>query len=307
MAKRTAIIPGAAWREVVEGLPEVTFLLDHLVPNHATTVLHGPPGAGKSALLWGIGNAVSAGATFLGFKTRETRTLLISIDMNVFELNTRWGTNFTPNFDLVAPNKFDLTDPAFRKSELWDTVGRYVEDEGVGLILIDAIGGTHAGKSAMDDDVATAVDAALSVWFPKSAILMLAHDRKVKFSDKGQAAGRGEEDILGSQMWRSNCTSQLHMYAAGANVSVLRHEKCQVGPKWSDPIRVCVDEHGSIQLWGKAQAEECARKYRDAVNLLGVGELRTTERNEAVAKYYHVDVRTVRRWCTKVRDEEGCD
>jgi len=296
------IIEAGQWSEFVKELPEVPFLMDQLIPRNGKTILHGPPGSGKSAFLWGVGNAVSQGVPYLGFKTLRTRTLLISVDMNAYELNTRWGKSFDPCFDLIAPPKFDCTSPAFIRGELYKQVNGHMMEKQVGLVMIDAIGGTHLGRSAMDDDTATAVDAAISAWLPGCAILMLAHDRKVKFAESGRPIRQGAEGLLGSQMWRSNCTNQLHMENAGNNASVIYHEKCQVGPKYPEPIRVYIDEFGNCQLWGKAQAQECHKKYQDAVDLLGIGGLKATERNEAVAKYYQVDIRTVRRWCAKFRE-----
>jgi RecA-family ATPase len=261
MKSKLQIISPDEWPSVRDNMGEPTALVEYLVPMKSKTLLHGPPGAGKSALLWSIGNAVSTGQDIFNLKVRQASCLHISLDMNLYELRQRWGTSFLPAFPFVVADKLDITEPyKFQTTELFQTVRSHVEKHGTELVMIDAVGGLHVSHTAVEDTTATLVDAALSLWLPNCAILMLGHNKKQTLVD-GKAKQPGPEDCLGSQMWSANATSQLNLVKQGRNVSVLRHEKSQVLPRYPGPsIRLYINEHGQVELYDEhKEAGEIAR------------------------------------------------
>lgn len=290
------IIKAAEWPGAAAALPDVKMMLDPLVPAWGKTLLHGPPGSGKSALMWGVGNAVATGMGYLNLSTIRSRVLLLSTDMSMYELKHRWGGNFAPLFDVLCVNGFDITKPAFARSGLYAAVKRHIEAEQIGLVMIDALGGIHSGRSARDDEVADEVDHRLSEWLPDTALLLLGHDRKMRYNQDGDILEPGVEDFLGSQKWRANMTSQVHMWPVGEYISKVQHAKCQVAQRLSDSIRVYIDIHGRAELWDSHRAIEVGRLYQDAVKKLGIENLSVNKQIEAVAKYYGKSERTIKRW-----------
>lgn len=295
------IIEPASWPQVRDGLPKVNFLWEYLIPAGGTkTLLHGPPGCGKSALAWGVLNAVAAGERYLGLDTSQSKALLISNDMNLFEFKHRWGGDFEPRFAFVCTPKFDCTKDDFQTCDFAKSISTYLREKQIGFVVFDALGGIHAGRSAKDDEVATMVDHALSKWLGDVAILLIAHDRKTRYGSDGNPQEPSQDDFMGSQMWRANATSQVHLWATGKHSSILVHDKSQVSEKLERKIKLYIDLHGRAETWNEARANEVVRKYNDAVRTLGLSGLPETERVARVAIHCGVSERTVWRWKTLV-------
>ena len=277
-------------------LPPITMLLDPIIPTMGKTLLHGPPGSGKSAMMWGVGNAVATGTPYLGLPTKQARVLLVSTDMSLYELKHRWNDAFTPLFDILCVSGFDCTKQGFAKSTLYSLVKNYVETNQIGLVMVDALGGIHSGRSARDDEVADEVDHRLSDWLPSCGLLLLGHDRKLRYNRDGEAVEPGKEDFLGSQKWSANMTSQVHMWPVGEYVSTIHHAKCQVAPRLEEQVRLYIDLHGRAELWNEHRAVEVSTKYRDAVRELGLAGLNVTQQVQVIAQHYGKSERTIKRW-----------
>lgn len=290
------IVEPTDWPRVRDSLPAAEFLLEALIPTHAKTLVHGPPGCGKSAFLWGAANAISDGLMYLGLKTMKAKVFLLSTDMTQHNFKLRWHTYFLPKFPFLCLPKFDVTKKSFRNHSVYQQVKLYLESNNIEAVFIDALGGVHAGRSAKDDETATLVDAALTDWFESRAIISLAHDRKVRLGNDGEAINPGPEDFLGSQLWRSNTTSQIHMWPTGQHRSLIKHDKSQVGPELEDPIKLYIDIHGQAELWNEVRAKEVANKWNEAVKKLDLASLSATEQVKKVAAYYKAGERTVWRW-----------
>ena len=294
------IIKAEEWEAVRASLPPIEQLLNPIVPAYGKTLLHGPPGSGKSAVMWGIGNAVVRGEPYLGLESKRARVLLISTDMSLYELKHRWNTAFSPQFDLLCLPGFDCTKQQFKASGVYKVVQQYVREYNVQLIMIDALGGIHSGRSARDDEVADEVDHRLSEWLPDVSYLLLGHDRKLRYNRDGEPMEPGPEDFLGSQKWRANATTQLHMWPVGEYISVLQHAKSQVAAKLTDKIKLYIDLHGRAELWNEHRAGEVRAKYREAVKELGAGAT-----IGAIAAHYGVSERTVQRWKAMTGGDRG--
>lgn len=293
------IVKAEEWGAVRDSLPPIEQLVNPIVPAYGKTLLHGPPGSGKSAVMWGIGNAVITGTAYLGLEVKRARVLLISTDMSLYELKHRWGVSFTPQFDLLCLPGFDCTKVQFKVSPVFKVVQQYVNENQVQLVMVDALGGIHSGRSARDDEVADEVDHCLSSWLPDVSYLLLGHDRKLRYNRDGEPMEPGPEDFLGSQKWRANATTQLHMWPVGEYISVLQHAKSQVAARLTDKIKLYIDLHGRAELWNEHRAGEVRAKYRLAVKELG-GKATIGE----IAEHYKVSERTVQRWKAMTGDKE---
>lgn len=284
------IIKAQDWQYIRATLPSPKFLLDPLIPAKAKTLLHGPPNVGKSAFIWGVGNAIMTNESYLGLHTTQARVFLLSTDMSIHDLNFRWKDNFTPAFDFACVPKFDCTRPTFVVSEIYTVIGNYVQDNNIDLVLIDALGGIHMGRSAKDDEVAGLVEERLSLWFPNKAILLLGHDRKTRFGVNFEPLEPNNEDFLGSQMWRANTTSQLHMWASGDHKSTLKHDKSQVSLTLEEPLNLYIDIHGRAELWNETRAQKVLGLVKKSIIDLPDGTA------EERAEYIKVSRATYFRW-----------
>lgn len=290
------IVKAEEWPAVSAALPPIGLLLDPLIPARGKTLLHGPPGSGKSAMMWGVGNAVALGDDYLGLKTKRGRALLVSTDMSLYELKHRWSDSFTPLFDILALPGFDCTKPQFTKSALYSAVKNYVEQANIQLVMFDALGGIHSGRSARDDEVADQVDHCLSAWLPDAGLLLLGHDRKMRFTRDGDVMEPGVEDFLGSQKWRANMTSQIHMWPVADYVSKIRHDKCQVALRLPEAIKLYIDIHGRAELWNEYRSKEVITMYRDAIVRLGLKNVPIMQQITTIARHYNKSERTIKRW-----------
>lgn len=291
------IIRAADWPAVAANLPAASMLLAPLIPAHGKTLLHGPPGSGKSAVMWGIGNAVASGApTYLGLPIKQAGVLLISTDMSIYEIKHRWDGVFLPLFDLVCVPGFDCTRPEFTASKLYTEVQQHVATYKIQLVMIDALGRIHAGRSARDDEVADQVDDVLTKWFPDASLLLISHDRKTQYGEGGVPLPPSPEDFLGSQKWRANVTSQMHLWPVGEYHSRLQHDKSQVSQRLEDLVNIYIDLRGQAELFDEHRVKEVVARFQEAIIRLGLEGVPPSRQDEAIAKHYGKTVRTIKRW-----------
>jgi hypothetical protein len=290
------VIQAAAWPTIRDSLPPAEFLLDPFIPARAKVIIHGPPSCGKSAFIWGAMNAIQRGEDYLGFTTKRANCLLVSPDMNVHEIKHRWGLTFEPAFDFLCVPPFDCTRPNFLDTTIAATVRTHVQEHNIGLVAFDALGGIHSGKSNKDDETADAVDRVLDHWLPGIGVALLHHDKKTRYGQDGEPMEPTDEDFLGSNKWRANATSQLHMWPQANHMSLLKHAKSQVSAVYQDQIKLYIDQYGRAELFNQARAADVIRKYSEAVSQLKLQGLSLTEQDRRVAEFYGKDERTVRRW-----------
>jgi RecA-family ATPase len=285
-----------AWDEFARSLPRVEMLWDPFVAAHGCTLIHGPGGCGKSGVVWGLMNAMETGEHYLGLNVARANCLLVSFDMNKFAHNQRWGTKFKPRFDIVYENKLDATSSSFRQTKLYTEVQKFVKEAAISLVVIDALSGLILGQKASDDSVATAVDAALAVWLPDVAKLVVHHDKKTRYGADGEPMQPTSDDFLGSAMLRNNAVSQIHMWKTGDCVSALAHEKSQVSVLYPDRLKLYIDMHGDVELWDQKRADDVVKTLQDGIEVLGLGDMPPTRQVEALAAHYRMSEKTIWRW-----------
>lgn len=271
-------------------------LIDPILPASGVTFLHGPPGAGKSAILWSIGQAVQEGSPWFGIPAVQRGVMLLSNDMNQYQLNQRWGSFYSPTFLVSVMEEQDICNPAFRKTKDFSEVQNLIAWYDIGLVLIDASGGLHLGRSNKDDETAEMVYHALKLWLGPIAVVLLHHDRKGRVLSDGSMAEPTPEDFLGSNRWRSKAVSQLHAYQSGNQKSTLTHDKSQVSVLHPDKFQVYINLAGGAEPWSDKRASEVAQKWHSGVRSLRIGSLPLSEQVVEVAKLYGITERTAWRW-----------
>jgi len=290
------IVDPKDWDSICKAIPPTSYLIDPILPANAKTLLHGPPGSGKSALAWGMAKAISLGEPYLGFSITKAKVFMVSTDMTIRELKHRWGEYYRPACQFMAIQPIDITKPSFRSSPVYTEFRAHVEKEGIELIVWDALGGLHLGHSARDDEVADMVDAALTDWFADKAVIVLGHDRKTRFGPAGDPLPPSNEDFLGSVKWRANATNQLHIWSQSRRMSILKHEKCQVGPIHEEEIKLHIGMWGQAELWSEARAKDVVGKLFAALKIPAIQKLEGREQDTAIATHYGVSDRTIRHW-----------
>lgn len=270
------------------------FLVDRLIPANSYTLLHGPPGAGKSAFLWGAAQAISKGEDYLGLKVSKSRPLLISTDMNAYALKARWGgadaTVFVPDFDLVIMDKQDVVEPTWRLSNDAMRVADLVKTKNIGVIFFDALSGLIVGRSVKDDETATLCYQALDAWLGPVAKVINHHDRKILVGEDEPS----DESFLGSQFWASSPASCIHMWRMGECHSILKHSKSQVAVKMEEKIHLYINLEGKAELWQEHRAQEVRDKTRDS--LRGHRNLTAKEQVAILMREHNISERQAYRW-----------
>lgn len=292
----TVILPGQ-WQIYRQTLPPVQMLIDPILPASGITFMHGPPGAGKSAILWSIGQAVQNGSAWFGLPTQQTGVLLLSNDMNDYQLSHRWGDEFKPDFVVNTIEEMDICDiNLFKYRQEFADVQKLIADFKIGLVLIDASGGLHLGRSNTKDEVAEMVYHSLKAWLGPVAILLLHHDRKAQRLKDGSFADPADEDFLGSNRWRSKAVSHLHAYATRAQKTEMRHAKSQVAITHPENFQIYINLQGGAEPWSDKRASEVVKKWHDGVKDLRLGSKPISEQVLAIAAHYGVTERTAWRW-----------
>lgn len=291
------IVEPGEWPAIRDSLPPVKFLLDQLVPAGGITFVHGPPGCGKSAFVWGAANAISVGQPYLGLATTQANCLLLSTDMNLYMYKIRWGDKgdekFTPAFPFAVLPRCNISAPTFLGGTLAKQISEFVGQGSIQLLLFDALGGFHAGLSARDDETATLVVSALTAWFPDATKIVIAHDRKLHMDET--SGDPSDESILGSQVWRASATSQIHMWPAGPHKSMLKFAKSQVTDHQSFPkIPLYIDMQGRAELWSEHRASDVIHKAKAC--LAGKNGLSYQQKVACLVDAHKISERTAQRW-----------
>ena len=268
-------------------IDEPKFLVHPYIPAKSKVVLlHGPGGVGKSGLLWSLANALESGVSFLGLPVQSCKTLVISTDMNVYELHMRWGDIFKADFSMEICQPFDCLDRGFSKSAVFKECTDFAKQNKVELVLIDTLGKVHFGDPTKPETV-TNVYHQLTSWFPDTTIIVNAHNRKSQRDIDGSEIIT-DDDFLGSRKWVDDCVVQLHMRKVNGSEfkSRVYNPKNQVAQK-AEPIDVYIDTHGQVELWDDIRANLVISQWRNIM----------TDSHPIIAYMdtYHVSRRTASR------------
>ena len=231
-------------------LPIIPWLIHPIIPSTGIVLFHGPPGIGKSTIAWQLANNIEQGSALLGMLSNKARVLLLSLDMPKYGLHARWKeSNFEPLFDLVITENFDPASPAFQHGKVFKGVREWYDKNRYQLVIVDSLAHVVAyGKSVNADEAVGPTYDSFKQWFPNTCILFIHHDRKKKMKDDGTWPEPTDEDFIGSQQWKAQCTTQLHLSKANNTLLKLELAKNQVGPTWYEPMDLYMNEKGTALM-----------------------------------------------------------
>lgn len=291
------LIKASEWPDIRDNLPAAEFLWNPMIPARAKIITHSAPSVGKSAWSWGVMNAIQAGESYLGMPTKKAKCLLISNDMTEHMFKMRWDKNFVPRFDFIVIPKSDISSEAFHKSDAFKFIYSYVRENEIELVCIDTLGGLCMGKTMASDETATLLTGVINHWIGTDrSILILHHDKKMGRDSSGTKFYADKEDFLGSQMWSSDCTSQIHMWKSRDHQSCIKHVKSQVSALHEDTIKVYINLTGMAELWDDKRAQDVIQKFNAVVSANKLEGATSTEQVMAVMKVHQISERTAWRW-----------
>ena len=249
-------------------LPIIPWLIHPIIPSTGIVLFHGSPGIGKSTIAWQLANNVEQGSALLGMMSNKARVLLLSLDMPKYGLHARWKeSKFEPLFDLVITENFDPAGAAFQHSKVFKEVREWHDKNNYQLVIVDSLAHVVAfGKSVNADEAVGPTYDSFKQWFPHTCIMFIHHDRKKKMKDDGTWPEPTDEDFIGSQQWKAQCTTQLHLSRASNTLLRLDLAKTQVGPTWNEPMELYMNEQGTALMeYNEHQQKEEANQYKEWV------------------------------------------
>lgn len=231
-------------------LPIIPWLIHPIIPSTGIVLFHGSPGIGKSTIAWQLANNIEQGSALLGMLSNKARVLLLSLDMPKYGLHARWKeSGFKPEFDLVITENFDPAGAAFPHSKVFKSIREWHDKNNYQLVVVDSLAHVVAyGKSVNADEAVGPTYDSFRQWFPNTCIMFIHHDRKKKMKDDGTWPEPTDEDFIGSQQWKAQCTTQLHLSKASNTLLRLELAKTQVGPSWAEPIELYMNDKGTELL-----------------------------------------------------------
>jgi AAA domain len=165
---------------------EPRFVLKPYLLYDSSSILYAPPGEGKSYVLWLMAVCIDAGLPTL-WQVEKTPALVVNLERPAASVEDRLG-NINQIFGLARDRPIHTLNGRGKTLEaVAPAIQKYVDREGIGVILLDSL--SRAGKgSLVDDDVVNAYCDILNGFGP--AWLSLAH------SPRGDSS-----HVFGSQMF----------------------------------------------------------------------------------------------------------
>ena len=246
-------------------LPELPYLVDPLIPKFGITMLHGPAGAGKSALGFHLVESLQRGGSFLGQPTVKSNALYLNLEMPMQGLHYRLKTaGFRPPAYLINHPPIDMLQQGFQLTPMYRELRSVVMDLGIDCIVIDNLG-TLSTQSTGNDDTARRSIAMLREWFDDRSVVMIHHNRKMKFNQLTGEWVVSDEDASGSKYWINSAVSVLHVKKDNSGMRSLKHTKSQVMKMLDEELKFVLGADGvGVTLWNPneklAEAEGVLRK-----------------------------------------------
>lgn len=222
--------------------PKVTYLLGKMLPVGQTSLIYSKGGSTKSLLALAIGASVSSGVILPGGLVPSMRTPVLYLDYEAGEeeqsVRLEWlrkGMGLATTPDVIC---------RYQQRSIASDINRLrreVDEEKVGLVIVDSIAYGLGGGSAMDADVVIEAFTALRSFGNKVTRLVIAHIPK---ADKEQRAA----SIYGSVFFENAGRSVWEMRAEdeedGVSVGLFQR-KSNWGKKWPPiGLRFRFDDEG---------------------------------------------------------------
>lgn len=241
-------------RQIAETtLPQVGFLVPHIVPKEGTVLIYGKYGSYKTPLALNIAKAIASGSMIWGLQAEKARALVIEADMpksgiwpRLQALDTRVdGLDFCfcyPGWDVVNPSV------GMQNIQLCRALKKKHNEEPYGIVVVDSLRVSHA-MSAKDPETPPAVYRAMAALFPGAVVMIIHHDRKTRVEHQGsrrygktvEELEMEEESFSGSQAWADLATTTLKVTKGRGKDDgsiIVTQPKSQVGLRLEDPLNL---------------------------------------------------------------------
>jgi energy-coupling factor transporter ATP-binding protein EcfA2 len=293
-------------------VPPTPYFVEDLVPRDGITLLHGPPGVGKSTLLWTMAEDMARGRMFLGeFKTKRAMSLYVNIDMPITGVTTRWKDGkYTPRSPCFynMPVAFNITKLKEVDPQEWQKLHDFAKR--FKIVMIDSLSRITMGMSMKDDWVPIITYEAIKELFPTQAVVLIHHSRKQQVNPQThQPMSPSREDALGSQFWMAGAQSEIQFYMKPNNLGYLRLVKSQVfGRSIDDGVDCFVNEKGCrVETWDETDNQNKLNQLAQAEQVLAklnpgypAPKLKKTKRYDMIGQVIGISRRTVQDWIKRV-------
>jgi hypothetical protein len=201
---------------------EPPFLVRPYLLDEGGTILFAAPGLGKSYILWLLAVCLDAGLNTLWPIPRAVRVLVVNLERSQRSVEDRLG-NINQVLGQNRARPIQTLNARGRHLEaLAPTIQRYVENEGIEVVLLDSL--SRAGRGSLnDDEVMNAHCDTLNSF--EAAWLALAHSPR---GDATHAFGSQMQDAAADLMVR--LTSQSRMNGT-MGIALEVPKKNDVGPQ----------------------------------------------------------------------------
>jgi len=181
-------------------LPPVNYYIDQLLAERGTMLLYGNAGAMKSWMAEYMGWCIATGSEWLGFRTTQSRTLLVNFEIS--ELGYYWRLrNMSRHFTL--PDEFSLYEASPGEMSLinrteFDRFKEIVQTISPQVIILDCFQAFFGGDENSLDEVGTVVRYLKELQEDNNAgIVIVHHTNKNEHFLGSMARVRGSTGLVG--------------------------------------------------------------------------------------------------------------
>lgn len=214
------------------------FVCDPLVPAEGVTFIHGPKSVGKSPFIWTLARAVASGGRFLGMPTRQGRVLVVEIDSPKSAVQRRY--KLIPD---VPQGWFTLWGAAFNifrtEHPLCAAMLEAAQKIDPNLVILNTLRKAHPYDDK-ESQVPSQFYRRFEELFPGAARIVVHHDRK-----PSAEANTPDHAQSGSEAWRNDAQSVIHLEKAGKGRMKVSHTASQVS-ECLEPFTVYFVEGNSL-------------------------------------------------------------
>lgn len=227
--------------------PIPPFLVEPIIVQAGTVLLHGKPGVGKTQFVMTLARAIDEGHQFLGrWKTARGRVVIFQVDMasqiQQLRLRSALADAYRNTYWVIEPGggvpSIDICTMAFRHAELV----RSVRELNPVLVVWDTLRKIHTMSENASETVVTVLNSARRL-FPTATHLFVHHDRKE--SRNPDSSPHPEEDFMGNQQWKGSVDTQIQLRDLGPGnpkrIACLLHRARTAGPQECRPMVLEMD------------------------------------------------------------------
>jgi len=302
-------------------ITEIPFLLDKLIPKESLVVLAGQSEIGKSTLYTQLALAIIRGdVEFLGCKLNSTfnRVLIVSTEDGPIPLSFRANKQIIEA--TIGVEKYKNCNVIFNFDELRVRLKKYLDQNPVDLIIIDAFGDVFQGDINASNSVRNFLNTYVSfIQRYKCSVLFVHHickGNKKQKSEKDQLLGStGIEGKMRNVLMLSIVNDQHQLSIAKGNYVSREDKKTPLYLNFNSdaltfsraegPAKPPATAENDIPSSGCSSAEiKPGRKTDMALYNQTIQLFKEGKRQVEIAKIVGRDKSTISKWIKKYRSEQ---